>query len=74
MDQFRRRSLFFYMKNAHRNVIPGLTEFIGEYMSENALAPDGYLAERGLVSLPDADRTLLQEDVLNGKSFGGHGS
>ena len=33
-----------------------ILEFIEEYMSENALAPGGYLSERGLVSLSDDRR------------------
>ena len=61
------RPLFFYVKNAHRGVIPGLNEFIEEYMSETALGPDGYLAERGLVALSDEKRAEVQDAVLNGK-------
>ncbi len=68
------RPLFFYVKNAHRGVIPGLDDFVAEYMSENALASDGYLAERGLVSLPDAERGKLQDEVTNAKSFTRYGS
>ncbi|HSP23655.1 MAG TPA: substrate-binding domain-containing protein [Saliniramus sp.] len=68
------RPLFFYVKNAHRNVIPGLEDFVAAYMSDDALASDGYLAERGLVSLPDAERARLQEDVLEGKTFTRYGS
>ena len=63
------RPLFFYVKNAHRGVIPGLDEFIAEYMSEDALAPGGYLSERGLVPLSDERRAKLQDAVLNGKSM-----
>jgi len=59
------RPLFFYVKNAHRNVIPGLKEFITEYMSEDALGPDGYLAERGLTPLDDDARAKTQSNVLN---------
>ena len=58
------RPLFFYVKNAHRGVIPGLNEFIEEYMSEAAIGPDGYLAERGLVALPDEKRQKTQDAVL----------
>jgi phosphate transport system substrate-binding protein len=61
------RPLFIYIKNAHRGVIPGLNEFIEEYMSETALGPDGYLAERGLVALSDDKRAEVQEAVLGGK-------
>jgi len=60
------RPLFFYVKNAHRGVIPNLEEFIAEYMSEDALAPDGYLAERGLVALAEERREELRDRVLNG--------
>jgi phosphate transport system substrate-binding protein len=63
------RPLYFYVKNAHRGVIQGMEEFIAEYMSEDALAPDGYLAERGLVSLSDERRQELRERVLNGVSM-----
>ncbi|AVO39735.1 substrate-binding domain-containing protein [Pukyongiella litopenaei] len=63
------RPLYFYVKNTHRGVIPNLEEFIAEYMSDDALAVDGYLAERGLVALSDDARTTLQDTVLNGKSM-----
>src|SRR3546814_81388 len=64
------RPLFIYIKNAHRGVIPGLSEFVEEYMSEAALGPDGYLAERGLVALSDDRRAEVQEAVLGGKHMG----
>lgn len=63
------RPLYFYVKNVHRLVIPSLEDFIGEYMSENALAPNGYLAERGLVSLSDESRESLRNSVLSGKTM-----
>jgi phosphate transport system substrate-binding protein len=63
------RPLFFYVKNAHRGVIPNLQEFIEEYMSENALAPGGYLSERGLVPLGDERRAGMQDNVVNGDSM-----
>lgn len=58
------RPLFFYVKNAHRGVIPNLNEFITEYMSDDALEAGGYLSERGLVALSDENRTKLQDDVV----------
>lgn len=60
------RPLYFYTKNAHRNVIPNFQEFIEEYVSDEALAPDGYLSERGLVVLSDDRRMTLQDTVING--------
>src|SRR3546814_19459922 len=40
------RPLFFYVKNAHRGVITGLDAFVKEYVSDEALAPGGYLTDR----------------------------
>lgn len=59
------RPLYFYVKNAHRGVIPGLNEFIAEYASDNALGDGGYLQERGLVVLADDVRTKLQDALVN---------
>jgi len=57
------RPLFFYVKNAHRGVIPGLEEFVTEYVSEESFGPEGYLSERGLIALPDADRDATRAAV-----------
>ncbi|TGD41732.1 phosphate ABC transporter substrate-binding protein [Pseudotabrizicola sediminis] len=58
------RPLYFYVKNAHRGVIPNLQEFIEEYMSDAALQTGGYLAERGMTPLPEAQRKEYQTSVL----------
>lgn len=68
------RPLFFYVKNAHRGVIPGLAEFIEEYMSEEAMGPGGYLSERGLVVLPEERRNEVQTSVREGVAFDRYGS
>jgi phosphate transport system substrate-binding protein len=63
------RPLFIYIKNAHRKVIPGLNEFVAEYTSNEAMGPDGYLHERGLVVLaPDALKEV-QERAKNGEKM-----
>ena len=64
------RPLYFYVKNAHRDVIPGMKEFLAEYMSEAALGSDGYLAERGLTPLSDDKRAEMASAVLEGKKLG----
>ena len=38
-------------------------------MSEDAMAPGGYLEERGMVTLPDDLRAKTQDDVINGASM-----
>ncbi|GAB4271942.1 MAG: PstS family phosphate ABC transporter substrate-binding protein [Pararhodobacter sp.] len=65
------RPLFIYVKNAHRGVIPNLEEFIEEFVSEDAMGPDGYLVERGLVPLPDAVREATREAALSAETFAG---
>jgi phosphate transport system substrate-binding protein len=63
------RPLFFYVKNAHRGVIPGLNEFLEEYVSEDALAAGGYLAERGLTPLSEEKILEVRETVTGGKKL-----
>lgn len=59
------RPLFFYVKNAHVGVIPGIREYVAEFVSERAMGPDGYLAERGLIPLPDAERNKQRSIATN---------
>lgn len=63
------RPLFFYVKNAHRGVIPGLQEFIEEYVSEEAFGPGGYLSDRGLIALGDTERETTREAAVNGTAM-----
>ena len=59
------RSLFFYVKLDHTGVIPGLESYIESFLDERATAPDGYLAERGLIPLPLAAREKARSDFAN---------
>jgi phosphate transport system substrate-binding protein len=47
------RRVYVYGKGEHMNVIPGMKEFLAEY--GRAMGPSGYLAQRGLIPLPDAE-------------------
>ncbi len=49
------RSLYIYVKKAHIGVTPGLQEFLIEFTSEAAVGQGGYLQDRGLVPLPEAE-------------------
>jgi phosphate transport system substrate-binding protein len=55
------RPLFFYVKKSHVGVIPGMDEFVAEFTSEKAAGPEGYLADKGLIALPDAERKKVAE-------------
>src|SRR5262245_31113372 len=59
------RALYVYVKNAHVKSIPGIKEFIAELTSEKAMGDDGYLAERGLVPGPKAEREQVRKDAAN---------
>jgi phosphate transport system substrate-binding protein len=55
------RSLFIYVKKPHVGVIPGLQEFVVEFTSDKASGPEGYLADKGLIALPDEEREKVQQ-------------
>jgi phosphate transport system substrate-binding protein len=56
------RSLYIYVKKAHIGVTPGLQEFLIEFTSEAAVGRGGYLQDRGLVPLPEAE--LVQQRAI----------
>jgi phosphate transport system substrate-binding protein len=64
------RSLFIYAKKEHVGVIPGMAEFIAEYTSEGAWGTEGYLADKGLIPLPDAERASVAEAAKALKGMG----
>jgi phosphate transport system substrate-binding protein len=57
------RPLYFYVKKAHVGTIPGLEAFIAEFTSEKAWGPEGYLSDKGLIALPDAERQKVAKDA-----------
>ena len=57
------RPLFFYVKKAHVDVIPGLRGYLREFTSERAWGEEGYLSDRGLIPLPDAERARVAAAV-----------
>jgi len=59
------RSLFFYVKNAHVDVIPGIREFVAEFVSDRASGEDGYLADKGLIPLPEDEHAEILATVTN---------
>jgi phosphate transport system substrate-binding protein len=57
------RPLYFYLKDAHLGVIPGLKEYVEFFVSDEMAGPDGALAEYGLV--PDPELSATQEMLSN---------
>lgn len=56
------RSLYFYVKGAHVGTVPGIKEYVAEFSSEKASGEDGYLSERGLIPMPEAERKKFRMD------------
>jgi phosphate transport system substrate-binding protein len=59
------RPLFFYVKKAHVGVIPGLKEYVEEFVGEGAIGDEGYLVDAGLVPLAQAKRAAVRENARN---------
>jgi phosphate transport system substrate-binding protein len=58
------RPLFVYVKKDHVGVIPGLREFVTEYVSDRSMGSEGYLADKGLVPLTEAEQAKVRAAVL----------
>lgn len=59
------RPLFFYIKNAHVDVIPGMMEFVEMFLDDSASGENGYLSEKGLISMTPEERAKLNPKVLD---------
>ena len=57
------RPLFIYVKKGHVGVVPGIQEYGAEFTSEKASGPEGYLTDKGLIALPDADHKKSAEQA-----------
>ncbi|MGH8643642.1 MAG: PstS family phosphate ABC transporter substrate-binding protein [Gammaproteobacteria bacterium] len=65
------RPLYIYVKKGHVDVIPGIKEFLAEFTSEKAWGEEGYLADKGLIPMPAAEREQFTADAkgLKGMSL-----
>ena len=59
------RSLYFYIKNAHVGVIPGIQEYATEFLSDDASGEEGYLVDFGLIPAPEEVHTAVKGRVEN---------
>ena len=57
------RPLFFYVKAAHLDTVSGLKPYLAEFTSEKAWGPEGYLAAKGLIPMPDEERAKVRSNV-----------
>lgn len=57
------RPLYFYVKDSHVGVVPGIPEYLAEFTSEKAWGTEGYLSDKGLIPAPDAERKQFAADA-----------
>ena len=54
------RSLYFYVKAAHVDLIPGIKEYITEFTSDRAWGDDGYLVDKGMIPMSEEERNQFK--------------
>ena len=59
------RSMYFYVKNAHVGVVPGIKEYVSEFTADKAWGPEGYLADKGLIPLGDSERKKVRSSAVS---------
>lgn len=59
------RPMYIYVKGEHVRAVRGLREFLIEYTRNSTAGPRGYLARRGLIPLPEAERLHYQQVARN---------
>ncbi len=59
------RPLFFYVKNDHVPMVPGIREYLAAFTNDNAWGEDGYLTDKGLIPMPSAERKKYLSDAKN---------
>lgn len=57
------RPLYFYVKKAHVEVIPGIRQYLAEFIGDQASGEFGYLTDTGLIPLADDDRAAVRMQV-----------
>ncbi|MBV1925669.1 MAG: substrate-binding domain-containing protein [Rhodobacteraceae bacterium] len=59
------RSLYFYVKKSHVGVVPGMSEFLSEFTSEDTWGDEGYLTDKGLIPLSQEERQQWADKINN---------
>ena len=57
------RALYLYTKKSHVGVIPGIKEYLQEFLSDRASGNDGYLMDKGLIPLPTEEKMKSRQAI-----------
>ena len=59
------RPMYIYVKNQHIPSVAGLQKLLYEFISEQAIGPEGYLDAQGLVPQDDIGRNRARDMALS---------
>jgi phosphate transport system substrate-binding protein len=59
------RPLYVYVKKAHVPLIPGIAEYLAEFTNQRAWGPEGYLIDKGMIPMPETERTTFKAIATN---------
>ncbi|VEN74569.1 Phosphate binding protein [Candidatus Desulfarcum epimagneticum] len=63
------RPLFFYVKKAHVGKIPGIRGYLKEFSKDSTWGGDGYLADKGMIPMPEGERAMFRKNIQNLKTL-----
>ena len=58
------RTMFYYIKKEHIDAVPGIMEYVEEFISDEASGEEGYLVDKGLIPLPEDVFAQNAKDVM----------
>ncbi len=64
------RPLFFYVKGAHVDVIPGLREYVEFFLSDDMVGDFGKAIDKGLIPMPAEELEQVRSNFKNGVTVG----
>lgn len=50
------RPLYMYVKKEHIGTVKGIAEYVAEFTADDTWGEDGYLAEKGMIPMPEEER------------------
>jgi phosphate transport system permease protein len=58
------RKLYMYVKKQHAALVPGLAEFVAEFVSDRASGAQGYLTDKGMIPMPPVEHDAMATAAL----------
>ncbi len=59
------RPLYMYVKKEHANTMTDIAAFMAEFTSDEAWGEDGYLADKGMIPMPEEERAAFGAAAKN---------